>query len=219
MTPTLKQLAELDEKATQGKWEPHEYERALFRVCLQLDTGYPEPSYAGYTKPNSEFLCALVNAYRSGGRELMEREGWQPIADAPMWVYGNDALIGQFVPSYGWKKVTIWEPGWTRDDCIARGATHWWPHLRDLPDAPSDSGETNAAPQAAKSDLPIAGPAAGGTKFVWGLHVAYPTGYIIRWFQKEKDRNNHERSLLSYSVKPIYLQRINPENVFKEGKP
>ena len=58
---------------------------------------------------------------------------WKLIDDAPQWVNGLDALIGQYVPHWGWKKVSIWEPSWTRDDCISRGATHWMPHLRDLP--------------------------------------------------------------------------------------
>lgn len=73
-------------------------------------------------------------------RQEQKPVAWLPLATtSPMWVYGRDALIGEYVERFGWKKVTIWEPTWTRDDCIARGATHWWPHLRDLP-AP------NAAP-------------------------------------------------------------------------
>lgn len=59
--------------------------------------------------------------------------GWEPIADAPMFVYGRDALVGRYVEVKGWDRVSIWEPGWTRDQIIERGGTHWWPHLRDLP--------------------------------------------------------------------------------------
>ena len=70
--------------------------------------------------------------------EAVQPKGWHLIADAPMWVNGRDALVGQFSPAYGWKKVTIWESEWTRDNCIARGATHWWPHLRDLPLPPKE---------------------------------------------------------------------------------
>ena len=65
---------------------------------------------------------------------------WLPLADAPMYVYGRDALIGEYVAGYGWKKVAIWEPTWTRDDIISRGGTHWWPHMRDLPE-PEQGGE------------------------------------------------------------------------------
>jgi len=61
--------------------------------------------------------------------------GWEKIERAPKWVLGRDALIGTHVSGYGWKKVCLWEPEWTRDDCISRGATHWWAHLRDLPEA------------------------------------------------------------------------------------
>ena len=68
-----------------------------------------------------------------------EQAGWEPIADAPMYVYGRDALVGQHVSGFGWKKVTIWEREWTRDQYIERGATHWWPHLRDLPLPPAPS--------------------------------------------------------------------------------
>jgi hypothetical protein len=68
-----------------------------------------------------------------------EQAGWEPIANAPMYVYGRDALVGQHVSGFGWKKVTIWEREWTRDQCIERGATHWWPHLRDLPLPPATS--------------------------------------------------------------------------------
>jgi hypothetical protein len=59
---------------------------------------------------------------------------WEQIEKAPMYVNRRDALVGQYVKGWGWKKVTIWEPEWTRDECIQRGATHWWPHLRDLPE-------------------------------------------------------------------------------------
>lgn len=58
---------------------------------------------------------------------------WEPIEKAPQFVYGRDALVGQYVPGFGWKKVSIWEPGWIRDEYIQRGATHWWPYLRNLP--------------------------------------------------------------------------------------
>lgn len=69
--------------------------------------------------------------------------GWEPIANAPMFVYGKDALVGHYVEGFGWKKVSIWEREWTRDQCRERGATHWWPHLRDLPlpSAPVESGK------------------------------------------------------------------------------
>lgn len=59
--------------------------------------------------------------------------GWQPIAQAPMYVYGRDALVGKYVEGHGWQRVSVWEPEWTRDSIIDRGGTHWWPHLRDLP--------------------------------------------------------------------------------------
>src|SRR3990167_5667308 len=65
---------------------------------------------------------------------------WLPLADAPMYVYGRDALIGEYVAGYGWKKVAIWEPTWTRDDIISRGGTHWWPHMRDLPEPEQQEG-------------------------------------------------------------------------------
>ena len=59
--------------------------------------------------------------------------GWFPLTQAPMYVYGRDALVGEWVQGFGWRKVSIWEREWTRDDIVSRGGTHWWPHLRDLP--------------------------------------------------------------------------------------
>lgn len=59
---------------------------------------------------------------------------WLPLSQAPMYVYGRDALVGQWITGYGWKKVSIWEPEWTREDILGRGGTHWWPHLRELPE-------------------------------------------------------------------------------------
>jgi len=89
---------------------------------------------------------------------------WQPIEKAPKYVLGRDALVGQYVPTFGWKKVTIWEREWTRDECIQRGATHWWPHLRDLPEPQRSTASLNTAlsPEsvgqgdAARSDQPDA---------------------------------------------------------------
>ena len=87
---------------------------------------------------------------------------WQPIEKAPKYVLGRDALVGQYVPTFGWKKVTIWEREWTRKDCISRGATHWWPHLRNLPEPQAvvgiptngDYGQTGSG--SARSDQPDA---------------------------------------------------------------
>jgi len=87
---------------------------------------------------------------------------WQPIEKAPTYVLGRDALVGQYVPTFGWKKVTIWEREWTRKDCISRGATHWWPHLRNLPEPQAvvgiptngDYGQTGSG--SARSDQPDA---------------------------------------------------------------
>ena len=87
---------------------------------------------------------------------------WEPIDKAPMFVNGRDALVGQYVPGWGWKKVTIWEREWTRKDCISRGATHWWPHLRNLPEPQAvvgiptngDYGQTGSG--SARSDQPDA---------------------------------------------------------------
>lgn len=67
---------------------------------------------------------------------------WEPLSAAPMYVYGRDALVGQWVDKWGWKKVTVWEPQWTRDDIISRGGTHWWPHLRDLSAPTADALES-----------------------------------------------------------------------------
>jgi hypothetical protein len=33
---------------------------------------------------------------------------------------------------------------------------------------------------------------------------------FTRWFESEKDRDRHERSLKTYQVKPLYIERINP---------
>lgn len=90
--------------------------------------------------------------------ELIDEElGWLPLVNAPMFVYGRDALVGEWAAGHGWKKVTIWEREWTRDDIIQRGATHWWPHLRDLP-APA-AGPASAEPAAAApSDIPAPPP-------------------------------------------------------------
>ena len=62
---------------------------------------------------------------------------WLSLTEAPMWVHGRDALVGEWRTD-GWHKVAIWEPEWRRDDILRRGGTHWWPHLRDLP-APTRS--------------------------------------------------------------------------------
>jgi len=77
--------------------------------------------------------CILERELAEASKDA-ERGGWVPIAEAPQYVQGRDALLGQWVAGYGWKKVTLWEREWTRDDCIRRGATHWWPHLCEMPD-------------------------------------------------------------------------------------
>ena len=70
---------------------------------------------------------------------MREIINWLPLKDAPMHVHGRDALVGTWVPPFGWRKVSLWEQEWTRDDIISRGGTHWWPHFRDLP--PPSSNE------------------------------------------------------------------------------
>ena len=57
---------------------------------------------------------------------------WVNIYDAPMWLHGRDALVGEWNGVW-WAKITVWEPEWSREDLVRRGCTHWWPHLRDLP--------------------------------------------------------------------------------------
>ena len=69
---------------------------------------------------------------------------WLPLSEAPMFVCGRDALVGEWVEQYGWKKVSIWEREWTRDDIISRGGTHWWPHLRDLPQPINAAGKVTS---------------------------------------------------------------------------
>lgn len=65
---------------------------------------------------------------------------WRPITDAPQF-NNTPALVGQYSEGYGWRKVSLWDVGWTRDECIKRGATHWMPHLRDLPIPAALAGE------------------------------------------------------------------------------
>jgi hypothetical protein len=76
---------------------------------------------------------------------------WEVIDKAPMYVHGQDALVGQYVPGWGWRKVTIWQREWTREDNIRRGATHWWPHLRDLP-KPTAEAACTQPPKAASPE-------------------------------------------------------------------
>ena len=116
------------------KWYEECAEAPLMKTVLrERDAAREELKKADY-----KFADALVwyqKKVEQAEQRLAEAEkdGWQSINSAPQWVYGNDALVGQYIQGYGWKKVTIWEKGWTRDECIERKATHWWPHLRELP--------------------------------------------------------------------------------------
>lgn len=83
----------------------------------------------------NQVRAKLLAALRANPSSEARAEAWLSITEAPMYVYGLDALVGEWVPGWGWKKVSIWEREWTRDDIIRRGGTHWWPHLRDLPAA------------------------------------------------------------------------------------
>lgn len=74
--------------------------------------------------------CGQAN--QDTGESLPAFTGWRPISEAPQRVVGRDALVGEYVNEWGWRKVGIWDTS-TRDQCIARGVTHWWPHLRELP--------------------------------------------------------------------------------------
>ena len=132
---------------------------ALRALSDHAEAGQPQPEREGLTQalkawrqerasttqlpfPSKEehaaFAAGFFHAHPPTPRAT-EQAGWEPIANAPMYVYGRDALVGQHVSGFGWKKVTIWEREWTRDQCIERGATHWWPHLRDLPLPPATS--------------------------------------------------------------------------------
>ena len=97
-------------------------------------------SYAYCYKILERVDAALASPAQDDQNNAAPQVGWLPLTDAPKWVLVNDALVGQWIPGAGrWKKVSIWEPEWTRDDCIRRGATHWWPHLPLLP-APESAG-------------------------------------------------------------------------------
>jgi len=47
--------------------------------------------------------------------------------------------------------------------------------------------------------------------YCWGLQLHYQEkGYFTRWFESETNRDKHERSLKSYQIKPLYIEKINP---------
>ena len=89
----------------------------------------------------AETIDAAAPHHSTGVAEM----NWQLLEKAPMYILGRDALVGQYVPGWGWKKVTIWEREWTRDECIHRGATHWWPHLRNLPEPQRSTASVSTA--------------------------------------------------------------------------
>lgn len=106
------------------------------QAIRRSESGVRTMRFAVERHEKQEVLCPVLSGKLSADRKEAIREEtvkWEKIEKAPMYVGGNDALVGQWVDGWGWKKVVMWEPEWTRDEVIARGATHWWPHLRDLP--------------------------------------------------------------------------------------
>ena len=110
-------------EATREEVEHHRREVEVLRAGEAMYQAERRSMSDAYDELRSELAAAR------GGPNA----GWLPLSEAPAYVYGRDALVGEWVEGYGWKKVSIWEREWTRDEIASRGGTHWWPHLLDLP--------------------------------------------------------------------------------------
>lgn len=142
-------ISDLSAAATPGTWYPRTYRGRQNKVYGAVDTdtllGIAESTDASDT----QFITALVNAYRSGHLVVNE---WRPIAEAPKdgtWIRAffpdwvkNDETVGNPAPGQietywlGSQEDGIWlTPG--RTSTVKRVPTHFMP----LPAAPKGTND------------------------------------------------------------------------------
>lgn len=120
----IERLVELSEKATQREWDAREYEAALFRMCVSPMPDKAPPSYDGYTLPNTQFFCALVNLFRAHHAELA-----QAVQGQKEWDEVHHAVLMKYDQAKNALNQTVWrERAQFPDDpyCVLCGAGKKW---------------------------------------------------------------------------------------------